>query len=152
MMNPREIISGVVGLLIAAFVLAASLRLGVGSLHNPGSGFVLFWAGVLLAVCACILAGVNLAGKRGPVRPSDAGNRMERRNAAVVMAALIVYCWALPKLGYSISTFLLMAVLFGLGKMKPWMIVLSASSAALLSYYLFAHLLRTPLPRGLWGY
>ena len=151
-MNPRQTISGITGLLIAAFVLTASLRLGVGALHDPGSGFVLFWAGVLLAICSFILLGAGLSGKREPAQRPDPGNPMDRRNVPIVMAALIVYCALLPKLGYAISTFLLMAVLFALGRMKPWMIALASLVTVLLSDYLFAHLLRTPLPKGLWGF
>jgi putative tricarboxylic transport membrane protein len=152
-MNLREMISGVVFLLIAVFVLTASLHLGVGALHHPGPGFLLFWAGILLAICACILLGIGLSKKGEPAHDdSTAWNRAERRNAAIVMAALIGYCLALPKLGYSVSTFALMAVLFGLGRMKPWMVVLCSLMTVLLSYYLFAQLLRTPLPRGVPGF
>jgi len=74
---------------------------------------------------------------------------VDRRNAIIVMAALIAYCLVLPKFGYPISTFALMLVLFSLGRMKPWMIILGSLITVLLSYYLFDHLLQTPLPRGL---
>jgi hypothetical protein len=151
-MNLREMISGAACLLIAVFVFAVSLRLGVGELRDPGPGFVLFWASISLAICACILICIGRSGKTGPESVSDAGNHADWRNATIVAAALIGYCLALPKLGYSISTFLLMAVLFGLGRMKPWMILLCSLMTVLLSYYLFAHLLRTPLPRGVPGF
>lgn len=144
--------SGVASLLIAVFVLVSSLHLGVGVLPDPGPGFVLFWSAVGLALLSLVLLGAALFGKEEAGRPPDSMNRAERRNAAIVVAVLIVYCGLLPKLGYSISTFLLMAVLFGLGRMKPWLIALSSLSAVLLSYYLFAQLLRTPLPRGVWGF
>jgi cell division protein FtsW (lipid II flippase) len=152
MMNLREMISGAVSLLIAAFVFAVSLRLGVGALRDPGPGFVLFWASILLAICSCILLCFGLSGKTGPAPDSGVANRADRRNAAIVTAVLIGYCLALPKLGYPVSTFLLMAVLFGLGRMKPWMILLGSLITVLLSYFLFAHLLKTPLPRGVLGF
>jgi putative tricarboxylic transport membrane protein len=148
MMDIRDIISGVVCLVLAVFVFTTSLRLGVGALHDPGSGFILFWASILLAICTCILFGVGLLKKTEPVRRSNAWNGADRRNAIIVIAALVAYCLALPKLGYPISTFALMLVLFGLGRMKPWMIILSSLITVLLSYYLFDHLLQTPLPRG----
>lgn len=151
-MNLREMISGTACLLIATFVLAASLRLGVGALRDPGPGFVLFWASSALAICACILLCIGLSGKTEPAPRSSAWSRADRRNAAIVTAVLIAYCVVLPKLGYPVSTFLLMAVLFGLGRMKPWMVVLCSLTTVLLSYYLFAHLLRTPLPRGVPGF
>lgn len=145
-------INGVASLLIAVFVLASSLGLGVGALHDPGPGFVLFWSALGLALLSLFLLGSAFFRKEGADRPPDSMNRVERRNAAVVVVVLIVYCGLLPKLGYCVSTFLLMAVLFGLGRMKPWLTALWSLSAVLLSYYLFAQLLRTPLPRGVWGF
>jgi len=148
MMNIRDIISGIVCLFISVFVFAISLRLGIGALHDPGPGFILFWTSILLTICTCILFGIGLLKKTGPVCRSNASNGADRRNTIIVIAALIAYCLVLPKLGYLISTFALMLVLFGLGRMKPWMIILGSLITVLLSYYLFDHLLQTPLPRG----
>jgi putative tricarboxylic transport membrane protein len=148
-MDIRDIISGIVCLFISVFVFTTSLRLGVGALHDPGPGFILFWASILLAICTCIQFGISLLKKTEPARRSSAWNGADRRNAIIVIAALIAYCLALPKFGYPISTFALMLVLFSLGRMKPWMIILGSLITVLLSYYLFDHLLRTPLPRGL---
>jgi putative tricarboxylic transport membrane protein len=148
MMNIQDVLSGIVCFLISVFVFTASLGLGVGALHDPGPGFILFWASILLAVCACILFGIGLLKRTEPASRSNAWNGAERRNAIIVMAVLIAYCLVLPKLGYLISTFVLMLVLFGLGRMKPWMIILGALITVLLSHYLFDHLLQTPLPRG----
>jgi putative tricarboxylic transport membrane protein len=147
-MDIRDIISGIVCLFISGFVLTTSLGLGVGALHNPGPGFMLFWAGILLAMSSGILFGINFFKQREPVHRHDASNGGDRRNTVIAIAALIVYCLALPKLGYRISTFALMIVLFSLGRMKPWAVVLGSLLTVLLSYYLFDHLLRTPLPRG----
>ena len=147
-MDIRDIISGIVCLFISVFVFTTSLRLGVGALHDPGPGFILFWASILLAICTCILFGISLLKRTEPVSRSNAWNGVDRRNAIIVMAALIVYWLVLPKFGYPISTFALMLVLFSLGRMKPWMIILGSLITVLLSYYLFDHLLQTPLPRG----
>jgi putative tricarboxylic transport membrane protein len=147
-MDIRDIISGIVCLFISVFVFTTSLRLGVGALHDPGPGFILFWASILLAICTCILFGISLFKKTEPVRRSNGGNGADRRNPIIVIAALIAYCAVLEKVGYPIATFALMLVLFSLGRMKPWMIILGSLITVLLSYYLFGHLLRTPLPRG----
>ncbi|MHB9099385.1 MAG: tripartite tricarboxylate transporter TctB family protein [Syntrophales bacterium] len=148
MMDIRDMISGIVCLLISVFVVMTSLRLGVGALHDPGPGFILFWAGILLAICSCILFGISLVKKTAPVHRSSAENGGDRRNVIIAVAALLAYCLVLPKLGYRISTFALMLVLFSLGKMKPWAVILGSLIAVLTSYYLFDRLLQTPLPRG----
>ncbi|MHB8910491.1 MAG: tripartite tricarboxylate transporter TctB family protein [Syntrophales bacterium] len=149
MMDIPDIISGIVCLFISGFVLTTSLRLGVGALHDPGPGFMLFWAGVLLTICSSILLGASLLKRIEPVRRSDAPKGGDRRNVVIAVAALIAYCLAVPKLGYRISTFALMLVLFSLGRMKPWVVILGSLLAVLASYYLFDQLLRTPLPRGM---
>jgi putative tricarboxylic transport membrane protein len=148
MMNIRDMISGILCLLISVFVFMTSLRLGIGVLHNPGSGFILFWASILLAICACILFVISILKKTEPVRRTNVWNGAGWRNVIIVIAALIAYWLALPKMGYPISTFALMLVLFGLGRMKPWTMILGSLMTVLLSYYLFGHLLQTPLPRG----
>ena len=148
MMDIRDIISGIVCLLISVFVFTTSLRLGVGALHDPGPGFMLFWASILLAICTCILFGISLLKKTEPVRRPTASNGADRRNAIIAMAALIAYWLVLPKLGYPIATFALMVVLFRLGRMKPWVMILGSLITVMVSYYLFDHLLRTPLPSG----
>lgn len=148
LMDIRDIISGIVCLLISGFVFTTSLRLGVGVLHNPGPGFILFWASILLAVCTCILFANRFIKTTEPMSRSNAWNGADRRNTVIAMAALIAYCVVLPKVGYPISTFVLMLVLFGLGRMKPWKTILGSLITVLLSYYLFDHLLQTPLPRG----
>jgi putative tricarboxylic transport membrane protein len=152
LMDTRDIISGIVCLVISVFVFTTSLRLGIGALHDPGSGFILFWASMLLAICTCILFGISRVKKTEPMARLNAEHGANRRNAIIVIAALIAYCLALPKVGYSISTFALMLVLFSLGRMRPWMIIIGSLIAVLVSYYLFGHLLRTPLPRGVLGF
>lgn len=148
-MDIRNILSGIVCLFISLYVLATSLRLGIGALHNPGPGFILFWTSILLALCTCILFGIGLIKKTGSPCRSDTPDGADRRHRIVAIAALIAYCLVLTTLGYLISTFALMLVLFGLGRMKPWMIVLGSLIAVLSSYYLFDRLLQTPLPGGI---
>jgi putative tricarboxylic transport membrane protein len=148
MMDIRDIISCIVCLSIAVFIFATSLHLGVGTLHNPGPGFILFWAGIFLAVCTCILFGISISKKKGPLHWPDLGSSGNSAGRIIVMAALTGYCLLLTRLGYIISTFALMLVLFSLGRMKPWMIILASLITVLFSYYLFDHLLETPLPKG----
>jgi hypothetical protein len=101
-----------------------------------------------LAVCACILFGISLSKKKGPLHWPDLGRGAKRADRIIVIAALTGYCLLLTRLGYIISTFVLMLVLFSLGRMKPWMIIFASLITVLFSYYLFDHLLETPLPKG----
>lgn len=148
----RELADGALWLVVAALFCIASLRLGVGPLRSPGPGFIPFWAGLGLAVCAGILAVSR------PEAPRHAGRREPTAGEArplrklVVVAGLAAYCLGLERIGYPVATFGLMLLLFSLGKMRPRVVVGAALAASAASYGLFALLLKTPLPPGMFGF
>lgn len=155
-MDKGDIVAVAGWLLLSAFALAASLELGVGVSRNPGAGFLPFWAGAGLALSAGLLPLSAFFGKKD--RPQGTQAREEtprtgrRRNSPVAVAALVLYCVALPLLGYLLSTFALMLVLFGLGETSPRTVVIGSLITALSSYGLFAVALGTPLPGGVLGF
>lgn len=151
-MDKRDLAGCAVWLILSVFVFTASLRLGVGALRSPGPGFIPFWASVGLAFFACILLGFNLAAKKQAVSRGKGAKDSHWGNHLIVIAALTIYCLALEKVGYLLATFGLMMVLFRMGKMKPWAIIIGSLVASLSSYGLFAYLLGTPLPRGVFGF
>jgi putative tricarboxylic transport membrane protein len=150
--NKRDVISCVVWLCISIFVFIASLRLGIGAFHSPGPGFIPFWSSIMLALFTCILLGISLFKKKEAVRPADVWKGLRWGSTIIVVAALIFYCLALPNIGYILATFGLMIVLFSLGKMKPWVVILGSLLTVVLSYSLFDYFLKMPLPRGIFGF
>jgi hypothetical protein len=152
-MDKWNFVDCAVWLVLSGVALTASFRLGIGALRSPGPGFIPFWAGIGLAFFSCILLGLNLVLKTQALRRDNGARAANRRNRLiVVIAALTLYCLTLEKLGYLLATFGLMVVLFRLGKMKPWAMVMGALVASLSSYGLFALLLGTPLPRGIFHF
>ncbi len=151
-MDKQDLASCAVWLILSVFVFTASLRLGVGALRSPGPGFIPFLASIGLAFFACILLGLNLAAKTQAISRENGANGSNWGNHLIVISALAIYCLILYKLGYLLSTFGLMIVLFSLGKMKPWAMIIGALVTSLSSYVLFAVLLGTPLPRGTFGF
>ncbi len=139
-------------LVLAALFCIASLRLGVGPLRSPGPGFIPFWAGLGLAVCAGILAVSRPGAPRHAGRRQPAAGEARPLGRLVVVAGLAAYCLALERIGYPVATFGLMLLLFGRGNMRPWVAVGAALVASAASYGLFAQLLKTPLPRGMFGF
>jgi hypothetical protein len=151
-MDKRDLAGCAVWLTLSVFVFTASLRLGVGALRSPGPGFIPFWASIGLAFFACILLGFNLTQKTQAVCQGNGAKDSGRKNHLITIAVLTIYCLALEKLGYLFTTFGLMMVLFRLGKMKPWAIIIGSLVTSLSSYGLFAYFLGTPLPRGIFGF
>lgn len=156
MMGKGDIAGLAFWLLLSAFVLAASLDLGLGDFRSPGAGFVPFWASVGLALSACLIPVLAFL-RKTKAGPGDEARAEPPRagrvsNSLIAAAALTLYCIALPPLGYPASTFGLMLVLFGLGKMRARTMVIGSLVTALSSYLLFAHGLGVPLPRGMAGF
>lgn len=148
-MDKWDLIGCTVWLILSVFVFTASLRLGVGALRSPGPGFIPFWASLCLAFFACILLGFNLVSKTQAPRRGNGTNDPNWRNTPIVIAALTLYCLALERAGYLLATFALLMVLFHMGKMKLWVIMIASLVASLSSYGLFAYFFGTPLPRGI---
>lgn len=152
-MDKWNFVDCAVWLALSGIGLTASLRLGIGALRSPGPGFIPFWAGIGLAFFSCILLGSNLIAKTQAMPNDNRAKAATRRNRLlVVIAALTLYCLTLEKLGYLLATFGLMIVLFRLGKMRSWTMIMGALAVSLSSYGLFALLLGTPLPRGIFRF
>lgn len=151
-MDKREIISGGLWLCIATAVLAASVRLGLGTYDNPGPGFLAFGAVVLLAVLSGALLVVSLSAKERNVPLVNLWTGRKWSIPLLVTMALIIYSLVLSKLGYLIATGALMVVLFYLGKLKLRLAIPGALLTALATFFLFQYLLKMPLPRGLFGF
>ncbi|MGV8058559.1 MAG: tripartite tricarboxylate transporter TctB family protein [Smithellaceae bacterium] len=148
-MDKREIISSIVWFCIVAIVTISSIDLGIGEFHNPGPGFFPFWSGVFIALLTLIMLASHLSKKVAAISLADLWKGDHWGTLVAVIASLIVYCLVLVKLGYILATTGLMLILFYLGKMKPWAIIVGSLLAVLLSYGLFHYGLRTPLPKGI---
>jgi hypothetical protein len=151
-MGKKEIISSVLWLCIAIAVLIASIRLSIGPFHNPGPGFLAFCAGFLLAVLSGALIAAGFKGKEQSSHLADLWKDRDWKMPLFVVAAIILYCFTLPELGYLTATFGLMIVLFALNKINLWLTISGALLITILTFILFDFLLKMPLPRGFFGF
>ena len=138
------------GLALAAFAVFTiweSRKLPMGSLQNPGPAYApILLASLLLAFAICIVA---LGGRSGPLRGVGWG---EWRHAVAILAVCAFMALALERLGYRLTIFAALAILLGVIERRSLVTTALFSvgfSAA--SFYLFATVLRVPLPRGPWG-
>jgi putative tricarboxylic transport membrane protein len=139
-------------LLVSVAVFLESIRLGVGSLHNPGRGFLPFGTSGILGILALILFIQASFRKETEQRvPLFAGTMWKR--IVFVMAVLWLYAWVMPTLGYLISTFILMLLLFWvLEKKKIGWVFTSSVLSTLLTYVIFSKWLNCQFPDGLLGF
>jgi putative tricarboxylic transport membrane protein len=139
-------------LLLSIFVLLESLRLGIGTLHNPGMGFMPFGASVFLGILSVILFLQASFRKWG----ADAGPLFSGtlwKSILPVLVTMIVYSRLMPVAGYLISTFLLMLFLFWiLERKKVWLTFVLSLLSTFVTYYVFSVLLNCQFPSGLFGF
>ncbi len=141
-------LSGTGWLCLAAFVFAASLNLGIGTLRSPGPGFIPFCGSVSLVFLSFVLVVSGML-KKGQPPLASLWKDVPLGHVAAVAAALVAYSLLLTKLGYILSTFGLAVLLLGLGKMKFRVAVPVSLLAVFLNYCLFHYGLKVPLPQGL---
>src|SRR3981189_4018425 len=54
-LNNSELWGGLIGLTLGVFVIWSGLKLKLGSINDPGSGYVLFYTGLLMCVFAATI-------------------------------------------------------------------------------------------------
>jgi hypothetical protein len=120
----------------------------IGSLAEPGPGYLPFALGVALAGFGALVA---VAGGRSPAfrwAQFDDGPK-----GLAILAGLAFAALALEQLGYRITIAVLLLYYLGVLERRPWLRTLVlAAIVSLGSYYVFARLLRVPLPIGVFGF
>ena len=151
-MKKKDILSSLFWLAAGFGVCYGGYDLELGTLRDPGSGFMFFWVGV-------IMVGLSLAVlvKAVRMKPDQKGVgllRGEVRWAKIlsVLAALVLYAYVFPHLGFILSTVLLLLFLFKAVEPQKWSwAVLGAVISTLTAYGVFQLWLGTQLPRGFLG-
>lgn len=141
--------SGLLWLALGGFVAVEGHELGLGTANDPGSGFLLFWAGLLMAGLALVQLGRCPAGEGGGrLAGLWPGPRWWRPVAAVL--ALAAYAAALLPVGFLISTFaFLLVLMLAVDRTPPataFAVALLATAACIL---VFDRWLGVGLPRGI---
>lgn len=129
---------------LSLFVLWESLQVGLGTLMEPGSGFITFGTGIILSGLSLnlIWSGWRLRESRKPFPLL----------AVLGLAFLILYSLVLEPLGFVLATFLLMGIFFRLGQKRPWWALIGMSAlATFMAYVVFGVLLRVNFPHGFLG-
>jgi putative tricarboxylic transport membrane protein len=147
-----DALSALFWLALGAGVTYAGHDLELGSLRDPGSGFLLFWVGLLMAALALI--GLVKASRTAGSLPVSAPRRASRPWVPIVcvLGTLVGYAYALPRLGFVVTTTLTLAVLFRVVEPTRWSIVIpGAVATTLIAYVVFRLWLGVQLPAGLLG-
>ena len=127
-----------------------AIGLGVGSATEPGSGFIFFWSGLILVVLSLIAFAESL---RNGEQANPGIGAMNWRKIVLVLLALLLYAFFLERLGFVVTTFLLLSFLLASIQGTHWGKSIGvAGAAAAGSYAMFELWLKIRLPHGIFGF
>ena len=140
-------------LLLSLVVCVESFRLGVGTLGNPGMGFIGMGAGGLLGILSLALFVQSILKKEG-IQTPRIFHGLRWKRVILILIVLLVYAKVMPVLGYLSSTFVLMTFLFWITKegQKWWWSLVSALLMTVITYLMFSVWLNCQFPQGPFGF
>ncbi len=146
--------SSIFWLAVGLVSIYGSFQLGLGTLSEPGSGFLSFLAGSFICLMALIVFLQSfLQGKGFQVRISTLWEGMRWHRAAFVGLLLLVYILVLERLGFLLTAFLMvLAMVKGVERLSWGKALLISISASSVCYLVFDKFLKATLPRGLLGF
>ncbi len=149
-LNNSELWGGLVGLALGIFVVWAGLKLRIGSINDPGSGFVLFYTGLLMCVFAFTII-VSAVTEGGPTVASLwAGTRWTK--PLVVVACLSAFAFLFEPLGFLLSSIPLLLLLLRVIDPVRWTLAIPLAVLVPLGvWFVLKRALLIQLPSGLFG-
>ena len=145
-LDRRDLIASLFLMAVSAFACVQSLALGLGALSSPGPGLMLFFSSLALGGLSILLIINNTLRKRPKAKILDLWKGFDWKRAAVAIVALLLYLVLLSRMGNLLTTFVSVLILFGLGRMKPWITLTGAVITTILSHIIFQVLLGVPFP------
>jgi putative tricarboxylic transport membrane protein len=140
-------------LIVGLFFALYSRSVEIGSWHEPGPGFLPFWAGIILTAMAFALFLVGYVRKAWAARPSFFPQSDSWKRVLATFLSLIAYNLLLTPLGFTLTTFLFLAFLVKFIFPQTWMrTMLVAVFGSVFARLLFINFLETQLPKGFLGF
>lgn len=136
---------------LSLFVMMFSYRLGLGGFHSPGPGLTPFLLGFLLLLISLYVLIKSLLEKgRGDETPREGQSRTNYGKIGLVLVALFAYSFLLERLGFLITTWIFLFLLFrSMG--NRWMTTWVASTSTVLATYFVFTFFGVRFPPGIFG-
>ena len=91
-------------------VCYGATRLGLGSITEPGAGFIFFWSGLILVLLSLMVLAESVRVSENTVQEMG---EMSWAKIALVLLSLLLYAFFLERLGFVLTTFVLLNFLLG---------------------------------------
>jgi len=148
----KDQISGAFWLLVAAIIIWQSLELKIGSYRSPGSGYIPLAVGIGMGIVSLIIILRATLFIHAVPTVTIGTPAAALKKLGIVVAGIFLYAVLFNPLGFTLSTFLFLVLLFKSVEPQRWpTAILWAGGATFLAYLLFCITLQCELPRGFWG-
>jgi len=145
-----ELWSGLVGLALSIFVVWSGYALKLGTINDPGSGYVLFYAGLLMILFSLII--LYGAVKEGGPTFLSLWRDVLWTKPLLVIALLVAFALVFEKLGFLASTILLLIALLRVIDPVVWTRAIPiAILVPFICWYVLQKLLLIQLPSGIFS-
>jgi putative tricarboxylic transport membrane protein len=135
-------------LAIGVFITFEGRNLGLGTSHEPGSGFALFWIGLIMSALA--LSESVKAVRHGSPSIASLWSGTRWQKVLIVTVMLLVFGFAFEGLGFIIcSLAMLLILMFFIDPVAPRTAILVSFAATFVVWGVLTEALKIQMPAGL---
>ena len=146
-----EKVCGVSLIVFAIFIMVEARRYPLGTIDNPGPGFLPFLLGLTLGgmSIAYLIRGWRKEEAQPKITPWPARDGLIK--ISLIFLMLILFTLSFEVTGYIVNVWVFFLILLRpIGRQKwSWSLAISIGATSI-SYVLFERWLMLPLPRGIW--
>jgi putative tricarboxylic transport membrane protein len=150
-LNRDEIVVGIVIFLFGAITAVLSLKMPIGTFRMAGTGMFPLILGILLMILSGILVlNIFFQGLATKVKKEPSPESSESPIQLILfLGAMVLATLFFNRLGYPLTSLLLMLALLRILGIKRWGLnILISVVTAVGSYFLFVKWLNIPMPKG----
>jgi len=144
-------IFSIIWIALGVFQCAESISLGLGSVMEPGTGFMPFAMGlVMIGLAIALFLESYYEMRKKPSPKVSLWSEVYWKRVVYITAIMLSYAVLLPKLGFLLDTFLVMVFLLKSGEPVKWpAAIVVGALTAVVSYVIFGVWLNVSFPVGL---
>ena len=153
-MKKGELIIAFIMEVMGIWIIIDSYNIGLKTISNPGPGFFPFVLGVLLCllVLPICIRSIRYTKKVSTMKQTSVRSPKYFIKPGLIITCLLGYFFFLDTLGFFITTFIFLFILFWIGYPRRWLFISIFSIVIVpLAYLVFGYLLQTPFPLGFLG-
>ena len=147
-----DIVTAIVLLAFAAFVILNAIPMKIFTKYMPGPGLFPLMLGIIIALLSCVML-ISALNPAKEDKKSPFADKKALVPSLKLVVGLIAYAALLSPLGYIVDTFLLVLyIMLVVSKEKPKTSILTAVCITVMIVLIFQIALQLRLPKGIFGF